>query len=386
MMICITATLWGCPVAQKKAKSQSVVLSPASEGIKAPTEYDPSKAVMFSAELSQYINVEDFVKKISLSKIEKIVVLDSKDKIFIDKWAAKYDQMLIEKIVLPDLNRVNIWIRDYGPFWVKDVRNTLRFLDFKYFRDGKPDIEDRVCSSYQCKTSIGSQKIDLTLEGGNLAISRLANRTFCLTSDEFTQYNKGGTSLELLKSATGCQEVIVFPSLPGETTRHVDIWLKPLQDGVIMVGEILEPSIEAAKSLGDSDEDDPPESYAELNKEYLDRAALHLTQKGFKVVRVPMPTPITHSMRYRSVDHIYRSYVNSLILNSQVYIPQYRKPDQVAQQKGLKEYPDEHLINEYERRVMKVYRDHGFNVNWIPADFLVTQGGSIHCVTMQVPK
>jgi agmatine deiminase len=380
----LSLALLGCPRAVQEDQMSAVQVSGGGSGVTPVPEYDPSQAVMVSSELAKYINADDFLASVAQSGIKKVVVLDSQNSRNLSSWGDRYNQLKVEKINLPNIQRLSLWVRDFGPFWVKQ-NSSLAFLDFNYLRNGKRDLEDQVPSAYQCKAGIPSVKVDLTLEGGNLALARSLNKKlYCLTSDEFTEYNKNAP-LDALKRAVGCEEVLVFPSLLGERTRHVDIWLKPLKDGVIAVGDISEQSVKAAVSLGDSDEDDPPEDYAQSNKEALNNAANTLQTKGFTVVRIPMPTPITHSQRYRSTDHIYRTYVNSLILNNHVFVPRYTKADDSLIGKGLTAYPDQHLIAGYERSVLASYQKQGLTVHWIPSDFLITQGGSVHCVTMQIP-
>ena len=385
LLVMLPIILSGCPRSHR-TETDTQLLSPgsprASSG--AVPEYRPASGLMVSAELDQFINLQDFLAKIAQSGLKKLTVIDNTFQNNSKRWPNESGSLKIDKMVFDGIQRTSLWVRDYGPIWTKQPDGQLGNLDFKYFRNGKPTFEDHVGHAYQCKASVPSQKVDLVFEGGNLALAQLQGKLFCLTTDEFTERNKDrGDPKEVLKQATGCQEVIVFGSLLGESTRHVDIWLKPLKDGVIAVAQLSDQSRDAAQSLGDNDEGDSPEDFAHDNQRFLNNAAKALQARGFRVVRLPMPTPLTKADLYKRDDPTYRTYLNSLILNNHVYVPRYRMPHSIL---GLKQYPDSPLIAAYEKSVESVYRAEGLTVHWIDSDYLITQGGSIHCVTSQIPQ
>ena len=50
----------------------------------------------------------------------------------------------------------------------------------------------------------------------------------------------------------------------------------------------------------------------------------------------------------------------------------------------MKPYNDEAEIEKYEQAAIEAYEQAGFDVKWLPAYDLISMGGAIHCVTMQL--
>jgi len=105
-------------------------------------------------------------------------------------------------------------------------------------------------------------------------------------------------------------------------------------------------------------------------------------KSGFRVIGIPTPAPY---LIYTVVNYlnkqgrqfsqtiipklVFRTYTNSLILNGKVFIPQYPKTASVA-----------------DKQALNIYRNLGLKVFPIDSEYSIQSGGSVHCLTMQIPR
>jgi agmatine/peptidylarginine deiminase len=161
----------------------------------------------------------------------------------------------------------------------------------------------------------------------------------------------------------GCRKVVVLDDPPHE---HLDMWMKVVADGKILVNELDEPTIGRARAMFGQ----VPEDVRKL-KDRLDELAKTLAEHA-EVTRLPMPLP------YR---HVFRTYANALLVNGTALIPSYERFGW-----SYDDYPDAALKEHFETRAAEVYARHGFRTRFVRADGLVYNGGAFHCVMLQLPK
>ena len=110
---------------------------------------------------------------------------------------------------------------------------------------------------------------------------------------------------------------------------------------------------------------------ASIVKEQLDKIAASLS-RDFKIVRIPMPTPIPR---------LFRNYTNSVLMGSSVLMPSYK----TSELPGVT-YDDDEMLEVFEERAQKTYESLGYKVYKINADKLIAGGGALHCVALTLPK
>jgi agmatine deiminase len=234
----------------------------------------------------------------------------------------------------------SIWIRDYGPLVVRRSGGRKSVIDFTYFGGlGDDRVPQELAASLWPDAEL--LKVGLQMEGGNL-LSDGSGR--CILALPIVDPDPDDPAIATLRAtlreATGCRDLILLPSLVGESTGHVDMYAHLAGPGRALVGRYRP-------------ENDP------VNTELLDHAARTLEEHGFRVTRVPMPS-------HR--DGNFRTYVNALPVNHAVLVPVY--PGYAADQEQAlaafrAAYPD--------RRVVP-----------IDASRVIGLEGAIHCAALTV--
>ena len=243
---------------------------------------------------------------------------------------------------------VGMWIRDYGPSFVRLPDDRLVALDAIYGRQDHPPDEwvPRYLAGY---FRLPVVDVPLRVPGGNL----LANgEGWVFTTSQLIEFNaKDGYSQteigEILGRYYGATDWVVLKPLVGEPTQHVDMFLTLVAPDVAVLGQI-DPEV------------DP------VNARLLDDAAAQLakvkTRSGpIKVVRVPMSS---HE------DGNWRSYTNVIFANGTLLVPTYPDVSPDMDRKALEIYSE--LLPEW--RVVPV-----------DASSIIQNHGSLHCISVNVP-
>jgi agmatine deiminase len=132
---------------------------------------------------------------------------------------------------------------------------------------------------------------------------------------------------------------------PADGTGHIDMFVKLLDPTTIIVSETNDPVFKQAT-------DDAADYFSSL------RCG---RRRCYRVVRVPGWST------QASFGYIWYSYTNSLIVGNSILVPGYSSGN------------DDEVKAIYERVAP------GKNVTMINSDGIIQYGGSIHCLTMQIP-
>jgi agmatine/peptidylarginine deiminase len=259
----------------------------------------------------------------------------------------------------------SVWARDWAPITAfeldgnGDPSGKQVALDFNYLPERIKDDAVPARLAY----SLRWQRMSLPIynEGGNFMIN---SRGHCLMTETVIQANGSKVAqkndkvldadqiTDYYKRFVGCSEVYIFPAMPQETTGHIDIWAKFLDDNTVLVHALDEPTVEAAEKTGGFGDQ------AREIQAYLEARVTDLKSLGYDVVTIPMPAP---------EGKVVRSFINSLTLNGTAFVPSYSS----ATAKKL--LP----------KAVKAYERAGYTVVTLLSDDLVEIGGAVHCVTMQ---
>jgi agmatine deiminase len=339
---------------------------------KLPAEWSPHEATW----IGWPYNKSDWPGKFSpipyvYSEIVKFISRGEKVRIFVQ---SKEHKLKAEKVLKDcDVSLSNIeffikktdrgWLRDSGPMFVKDGKETAA-LDFKFNAWAKYDdykLDDKIPSFISEKLNLkrivaehrGKQVV---LEGGaidNNGKGTLITTEECLLDDKVQTRNPGFTKqdyFEVFKKYFGISNVIwLGKGIVGDDTHgHVDDLCRFVkEDTVVLVSE--ESSVDENFTLLDE------------NRERLQNIFL---PNGSKLNVVPLPMPLPKIFKRQRLP---ASYANFYISNYAVLVPTFNDPnDKVALGILSELLPD--------RKVIGI---HSVDLVW--------GLGTIHCLTKEQP-
>ncbi len=257
------------------------------------------------------------------------------------------------------------WMRDFGPlgfYYSND--DSVGFLDLKYYTSRPQDDQFPA----QVASELGYKNISTSIfaEGGNYMTdgwkksfhsSRIPNRnaqaygwTAQQTSDSIHYYWASD-------SVTVTQEL----SCDGGT-GHIDMFLKLVDEETFAIMEY--PNVVTAS-----------------DKATIDSVIMIVSQKQshynrpYRIFKLPMPTRNdgSYNITCNAIDNDARTFVNGLLVNKTYLMPSFSSATS-----GNK--AGDSIAIETFKKILP-----GYNIVPIDARNLTTQGGAIHCVTMQIP-
>jgi agmatine/peptidylarginine deiminase len=249
------------------------------------------------------------------------------------------------------------WIRDYGPLTIQANDGSWRWLDAEFVEGpvGVYPYEDRMPSELGRLLQVPTVRVPLSIQHGNL----LSNgRGLCLVTQRIVPENAGrGYDVDdvrrVLATFYGAREVVFLETLQGEPTGHVDMFATVTSTDTVVIGQY------------------PPE-YDPINAAILDRNADRVSRassvgRPIKVVRVPMPPRVPS----RSGMELWTTYTNVAYANGLLLVPVYPRWAPEAEAAAVDTY--QRLLPDW-----TIAR-----INAVP---VLRMGGSLHCVTMNLPR
>jgi agmatine deiminase len=293
----------------------------------------------------------------------------------IAKTIAKYQKVLIvaknlndvksyfdkkKNITFVKIDSNDTWSRDFGGITVEQ-KNKNFILDFSFNAWGKKfeyKLDNSITRKLKLKGLLkgyGHQSINFVLEGG--AIESTGDGVLMTTSACLLEKNRNPrltkkTIETKLIQFFGLKKVLWLDHgyLAGDDTdSHIDTLARFVSNDTIVY---------------QSCDDESDEHFNELKKmeEQLKRFKT-LSGKSFKLIPLPWI-----EAKYDGEDRLPATYANFLIINGAVLVPTYNdKNDNKALEVFKKLFPKRDIIG-------------------IDCSTLISQHGSLHCVTMQYPK
>lgn len=251
------------------------------------------------------------------------------------------------------------WLRDSGPVTLHDGTG-FRLVDFRFtgwggkFGASKDDLLIGALVEQGLFGSAHHQRIDFALEGG--AIETDGEGTLLTTFACLHQRHPHLSREQLadrLKEALSVDRVLMLEhgELQGDDTdAHIDTLARLSDSGTIVY--------QACDDAGDPHF----EPLAAMARELADLRTR--TGEPYRLMPLPWAKPIHNAEGRR----LAASYANYLVVNGGVLLPVYGdRADAQAQALLRRAYPDREVVP-------------------VPARPLIEQNGSLHCVTMQLPK
>lgn len=254
------------------------------------------------------------------------------------------------------------WARDHGPITIYRQEHA-RLLDFGFDGWGEKHpavLDNRITRTLHQAGFYGGlplQSVDLVLEGGSIEVDGLGTlltTRHCLFDG---LRNRGRSRQEIeqqLKQLLGIERILCLDHgyIAGDDTDgHIDTLARFCDAHTIAYVSCDDP--------GD-------EHYTEL-RAMEQQLQSFLTREGepYRLVPLPLPRPICNA----AGDRLPATHANFLIINGAVLVPTYgdTDADQVALQRLGECFPDREITG-------------------IDCRTLIQQFGSLHCITMQLPK
>lgn len=359
LVLCLTAavivgaSIWFWPrhsVAAKPARATfGPVIGPAQSG-RLHAEFEPQDAVM--------LGFNELVQHHPQTLVDIVRAIKGRVQILGLISAPEQGQQVLDLLrrhgVSTDNIRfffwpaVSMWVQDFGPkFLIGD--DEIRVVDYCY---GFPDreAENQICLAFAAKFGLKIANSKLTMEGGNLLTN---GRGFCLTSSSILAQNESrGYDVRrigsILKSDFRMNQWTYLLPLEGEPTAHIDMFLTLVDPKTVVLGQYKGPD-DATNTL-------------RLDKNAKTLSSIQIDDQPLKIVRIPMPP---------RRDGKWRTYTNVIYANGLLLVPQ---------------YPD--YCPELDALALQIYRKllPDWDVVGIDASSLIAKRGSLHCISLSIPK
>ncbi len=238
----------------------------------------------------------------------------------------------------------DVWIRDFGPHFVKSKEGAFSIVATPYAPSEHNFQKHDNASQVDIARAFGLPLhfLPLIIEGGNIVTDGAGSMVMF---DSVFVHNPERTIADIeqiVRDWFGIDRLILFPALVGEVTGHIDMAVKFVDPGTVLVADVVA---------------------GHPWKSNFDRIAARLaatpSSRGapYRVVRVPAArTP-------KGREHFW-SYINSLTVNKTVILPFFNPRE--------------------DERAIEIYRSVGYE-NVVGVDFRDFPLGSVHCQSKEIP-
>jgi len=238
----------------------------------------------------------------------------------------------------------SIWIKDYGPWFVRQQDNSLGIIDMPYAWAPFWTNDDFFPEFLESYWGMDYYSPDMWHDGGNMMTD---GHGTMMMSTYINESNPGMTTEEICEfyqDYFGQDTCYIFQAISIDLTGHIDLWAKVMNDTTILVAQMQ-----------------PNDPNYQLVENHAARMAMIPTVYGtpFHIVRCPMP-PVTS---------YYKSYLNSLLINHKAIVPIYNLPMDAA------------ALDSYQVALGPEWDVVGVDCNGI-----AFAGGAVHCTTQPVPN
>lgn len=246
-----------------------------------------------------------------------------------------------------DLDYDSIWARDYGPVGIFEPTKSLGIVDTKYRHYASRVADDAMSCRIATQLNAECHTTSLILDGGNYMTDGKGN---AFLSSRVYDWNSSLSHAQvdsLLKSYLGATTIHILDyaasgGAPADGTGHIDMFAKLVGDCNVIVAQAT----------------------TEPYKTSTDKAANYFANLAcgsgrYQVTRV----------KGWSSSGTWYTYTNSLVVNKTVILPFYTSDaeNQTAVQAYKSALP-------------------GYEVVGVNSEATIVEGGSIHCITKEIPS
>ncbi len=295
----------------------------------------------------------------AISRFEPVLlIVPNKTQVLQQLQAANID---FDQVRLYELPSNDTWSRDFGPLTVRTDQG-LKLLDFVFNGWGHKfhaDLDNQLSAKLLAAGAFGVTSFvssELVLEGGSIesdGSGTLLTTRDCLLEKNRNPHLSPGQIEEKLKFLFGAEQILWLEhgALKGDDTdSHIDTLARFAPESTIIFQGCSDPT---------------DEHYPELSAMHEQLASFtDSTGNNYRLLELPWPQACYDNQGNR----LPATYANFLIINGAVLVPTYNDPaDPVALEVVAQAFPQREIV---------------------PVDCraLIEQHGSLHCVTMQLPK
>ncbi|MGP0129426.1 MAG: agmatine deiminase family protein [cyanobacterium endosymbiont of Rhopalodia musculus] len=268
----------------------------------------------------------------------------------------------LKKVIFLVVPTNDIWIRDYGIITLINSQKKLKINDFIFNGWGnkyKSNLDNKINSYLVAQVinpEVKTEYISFVLEGGAIDSdgkgTLLTTKSCLLNSNRNPQFTQEKINKILLKKL-GVKKIIYLEHgyLEGDDTDgHIDTLVRFAPNNTIVYVTC------------NDEKDSHYQDFQGLETELKDLKTEEA--KSYNLIPLPWPKPKYNAQGNR----LPATYANYLIINGAVLVPIYRdKSDETALIQVQKAYPNYQIIG----------------IDCLP---LIYQFGSLHCISMQLPK
>ncbi|NOU49205.1 agmatine deiminase family protein [Pseudoalteromonas sp. JBTF-M23] len=334
-------------------------------------EWAPQDAVMLTwpHQNTDWASILDDVEPVyvtlcqHISQLQSVLIVahDEPLKLHITKLLLEADVDL-SKIIFVVTPCNDTWARDHGPLTCANQQGELVIKDFVFNGWGnkfEAALDNAINRSLVKQTAnpLNQYKaLDFVLEGGGIEINEhgtLLTTSECLLNpNRNPEYDKQRIE-SLLKDELGAIDFLWVDHgyLAGDDTdSHIDTLVRFAPNNTLVYVQCEEQNDEHFAAL------------SAMEKQLMS----FKTSQGESYKLVPLPWP--KAVYNKEGDRLPATYANYLIINRTVLVPVYGdKQDSLALSQVQKAYPEHTVIG----------------INCLP---IIHQFGSLHCITMQLPR
>lgn len=337
-----------------------------------PAECEPQDAIQLTwpnaaTDWQPYLKdiVSTYIELVkAITKYERVIIASADAAETLSVLQSHLSQQAFDRVSVYQCNINDTWARDHGPITLVASDTTARnkILDFKFngwgekFRWEDDNTITRQLYDQAVFDCDWDANTDFVLEGGSIesdGMGTILTSSQCLLAPHRNQpLTKKDIEMQLQKRL--CAKRILWVdhgNLRGDDTDgHIDTIVRMAPDNTLLYIAC----------------DDPQD------EQYVDLKALENQLKTlrdadgrpYRLIPLPSPRPI-----YDDGDRLPATYANFVIINGAVIVPTYQQSDRDAAALSAigQAFPDYDIIG-------------------IDACTVIRQHGSLHCLTMQLPK
>lgn len=267
----------------------------------------------------------------------------------------------LEYVYFYPIESNDTWVRDFGPITVQTEQG-MKLLNFSFNGWGekfKFELDNAITKKLYEQNAFPSaafETIDFVLEGGSIESDgqgTLLTTSSCLLNKNRNPHLSKAEIEQQLKTTLGVKKINWINSgyLAGDDTDgHIDVLARFCPDNTIVYTAC---------------DDEHDEHYSALKVMEAElRAMTSADGQSYRLLALPWPGPKFNDNDQR----LPATYANFLIVNEAVLVPIYDSlSDEDALEVISQAFP-------------------GYEIFGIPCLSLIERGGSLHCITMQLPE
>ena len=356
--------------------------TPKQDGFRMPAEYEPQSRIYMiwpqrtdnwrsGAKPAQeaYSNVAK-----AISEFTPVTMLVNKDQY------ANARNRLPADIKVVEMSSNDAWVRDCGPTFLTNDKGKLRACDWKfnawgglvdglYFPwDSDDALAERVCEL----ENVDSYRLEsFVLEGGSFHVDgegTVLTTEMCLLSEGRNSHLNKEEIEKHLCNYLNCEKVLWLKDGidPNETNGHVDdvaCFIRPGEVACIYTDDKSDPFYEVAQANYETLLNMKDAKGRKLKVHKVCTTAKPVLLEGAETIDI-----VEGTIPRKNGEMCIASYLNFLITNEGIIVPQYDDENDALAISQLKEiFPDKKVVG-------------------VRTKEIVYGGGNIHCITQQVPK